>query len=172
MLLMSQAPTLRVLSMHHNVMPHHLLNALSSLRSLTHLMVRAWPHSLQSVGSRPCTSCDSLVTILTNRACMGEAEPNSDQLGDERKTVHYLLAHGAVNRCAGASCDRGPQLAAKLRVGVRHAEEPAAPASARSQAQKASNAGQCCRAAGAGCYQSARRAVPNKSEPRRWASAA
>ena len=54
MLLMSQAPTLRVLSMHHDVMPHHLLNALSSLRALTHLMVRDWPYHRQQYGPTVC----------------------------------------------------------------------------------------------------------------------
>ena len=61
MLLMSQAPTLRVLSMHHDVMPHHLLNALSSLRALTHLMVRDWPYHRQQYGPTVCI-CHLLTT--------------------------------------------------------------------------------------------------------------
>ncbi len=40
MLLMSQAPTLRVLSVHHDAMPVQCLNALASLQSLTSLTVR------------------------------------------------------------------------------------------------------------------------------------
>ncbi len=40
LLLVSQALTLRVLSMHHDALPHRYLNALASLRSLTHLTVR------------------------------------------------------------------------------------------------------------------------------------
>ena len=39
-LLMSQAPTLQVLSMHHHAVPQQYLPALASLRSLTHLTVR------------------------------------------------------------------------------------------------------------------------------------
>ncbi len=51
-LLMSQAPTLRVLSMHFDVMPHQNLHALASLRSLTHLTLRDLPYHLQCFGYR------------------------------------------------------------------------------------------------------------------------
>ncbi len=40
MALMSQAPTLRALSMHHDAMPRQYVDALTSLRSLTTLEVR------------------------------------------------------------------------------------------------------------------------------------
>ena len=40
MLLMSQAPTLRVLSVHHDAVPVQCLSALPSLQSLTSLTVR------------------------------------------------------------------------------------------------------------------------------------
>ena len=40
MLLMSQAPTLRMLSMHHDTVPDQYLTALTSLRSLVNLRVR------------------------------------------------------------------------------------------------------------------------------------
>ena len=46
-LLMSQAPTLRVLSVHHDAMPEQCLSALPSLQSLTHLTVREQVHRLR-----------------------------------------------------------------------------------------------------------------------------
>jgi len=60
LLLMSQAPTLRVLSVHCSAIPAQYLQALPSLRVLTHLTVRV-PHQLQ------CLYCR--ITHLPKQSC-------------------------------------------------------------------------------------------------------